>query len=336
MRVLSIDGGGTRGYLPALVLQELERRAGCPAADLFDVIVGTSTGGIIGIGLAVGRSAEELADFYPRYGRAIFGGADDRPEWKKRLFGPTGDFGADWENTLRTLGSPFGGDRGSGGNARHSAAGLNAALKEVLGDTRLGQVSTPLIATTYDANSGCPVLLSSREAAGSAEYDLPLHEVARATSAAPTFFPALETTWAGAPRRFIDGGVWANNPAHIGLLEAFAIGHSDPGSVLLVSLGTGTSPSEPSFRVDLSWLGVAKETVGVATAVQTGHLLCQRYLAPGNYHRLQVVDQNIAGAMDDPSKERLAALAVAAGRMIAGQSDTLDRIVGQLAAGRST
>jgi hypothetical protein len=151
----------------------------------------------------------------------------------------------------------------------------------------------------------------------------------------PTFFPALETTWAGAPRRFIDGGVWANNPAHIGLLEALATGHSDPGSVLLVSLGTGASPNEPSFRVDLSWLGVAKETMEVATTVQTGHLMCQRYLAAGNYHRLQVVDPNIAGAMDDPSKERLAALAAAASRMIAGQSGNLDHIVGQLSAGRS-
>lgn len=147
MRVLSIDGGGTRGYLPALVLQELERRAGCPAAGLFDLIVGTSTGGIIGIGLAAGRSADELAQFYPRYGRAIFGGSDSRPRWKQRLIGPTGDFKKDWVTALRKVGSPFGGDAASGGNARHGVDGLEGALREVLGDVTLAEVSTSLIVT---------------------------------------------------------------------------------------------------------------------------------------------------------------------------------------------
>jgi patatin-like phospholipase/acyl hydrolase len=329
--VLSIDGGGTRGYLPALVLRELERRAGRPAAELFDLIVGTSTGGIIGIGLSVGRSAEELAAFYPTYGRAIFGGVDGRPEWKKRLEGPTGNFGSDWAHALRTIGGPFGGSTDSGGNARHAVDGLNAALKEVLGQTRLAQVSTPLLATTYDAISGCPVVLSSRDAVSDPTRDLPLFEVARATSAAPTYFPALETRWAGASRRFIDGGVWANNPAHVAL-EALTVDRADPDSLLLVSLGTGASPTEPSYQAEMSWLGVAKDTMALATTVQTGHQLCQRYLAAANYHRLQVVDRNIAGAMDDPSKERLAALADAAQHMIVEQSATLDCVVAQLVA----
>ncbi|WP_313674809.1 patatin-like phospholipase family protein [Mycolicibacterium sp.] len=328
--MLSIDGGGTRGYLPALVLRELEYRAGCRASELFDVIVGTSTGGIIGIGLAVGRSAEELADFYPRYGRAIFGGIDGRPEWKRRLLGPTGNVVADFRNSGRILGSPFGGDKRRGGSARHSADGLNGALHEVLGESRLSGVSTPLIATTYDASADCPIVLSSRDASRASEYDLSLHEVARATSAAPTFFPALETTWAGARRRFIDGGVWANNPAHIGLLEALTRTGGDLSSIVVVSLGTGAAPGAPSFQSDLNWLGVAMDTMSVATTVQTGHLLCQRYLPPDRYFRLQVVDRDIAGAMNDASAERLTALAAAASRMIADQGSRLDSIVKQL------
>ncbi|ULP37566.1 patatin-like phospholipase family protein [Mycolicibacterium rufum] len=327
---MSIDGGGTRGYLPALVLQELERRAKRPASDLFDLIVGTSTGGIIGIGLAAGRSATELAQFYPRYGRAIFGGSDTRPRWKQRLFGTTGDFARDWESSLRKIGSPFGGDPGGGGNARHSADGLDAALGEVLGEMTLAQVSTPLIATTFDAASGVPVLLTSRDAAKSADRDLPLRLVARATSAAPTFFPPLETTWAGATRRFIDGGVWANNPAHLGMLEAITSASADPRSVTLVSLGTGAAPTRPSFQLDLSWISAAMDTVALATTVHTGHTLCQRYLSPDRYHRLQVTDPGIAGAMDDPSAERLAALASAANRLIADHSDHLDRVLQQL------
>jgi patatin-like phospholipase/acyl hydrolase len=122
---------------------------------------------------------------------------------------------------------------------------LNGALHEVLGESRLSSVSTPLIATTYDASTDCPIVLSSRDASRAPEYDLSLHEVARATSAAPTFFPALETTWAGAPRRFIDGGVWANNPAHIGLLEALTRTDGDLSSIVVVSLGTGAAPGAP-------------------------------------------------------------------------------------------
>ena len=330
MRVLSIDGGGIRGYLPALVLRELERRAGQPAGDLFDVIVGTSTGGIIGIGLAIGRTADELADFYPRYGRAIFGGSDSLPEWKRRLIGPTGNFWADYNTGLRRIGSIFGGNAEDGGNARHSPEGLSAALAEVLGDARLSGVRKPLAVTTFDGISGLPVVLSSRDAVASAAFDLPLCEVARATSAAPTYFPAVTTNWANAPRRFIDGGVWANNPSHIALLEALTLGQRNLDSVMLVSLGTGTGPTDPMYESTLTWLGVANDTMAITTSIHSGHLLVQRSLHSANYYRLQVVDSGLAGSMDDPSTQRLSALAAAASGMIDQESLKLDEIVRRL------
>jgi patatin-like phospholipase/acyl hydrolase len=332
MRVLAIDGGGIRGYLPALLLRELERRAGERAGDLFDLIVGTSTGGIIGIGLATGRSAEDLADFYPRYGRAIFGGSETVPKWKQRLIGPTGNFWADFQTGTRRLGSIFGGSAEYGGNARHTPDGLNAALKDVLGDSRLSAVRTPLAVTTFDGISGLPVVLSSRDAIASSAYDLPLWEVARATSAAPTYFPAHETNWANATRRFIDGGVWANNPCHIALLEALALGRDNVDTVTLVSLGTGTGPTDVMYEPTLTWLHVAKDTMSISTSVHSGHLLVERSLPNANYYRLQVVDKSVAGSMDDPSSERLSELAAAATRMIDQESNRLDQIVGRLTA----
>jgi hypothetical protein len=72
------------------------------------------------------------------------------------------------------------------------------------------------------------------------------------------------------------------------------------------------------------------DTMSVATTVQTGHLLCHRYLPPDRYFRLQVVDRDIAGAMNDASAERLTALSAAASRMIADQGSRLDSIVKQL------
>jgi patatin-like phospholipase/acyl hydrolase len=333
MRVLSLDGGGIRGYLPALILRELERRAGRPAAELFDLIVGTSTGGIIGIGLAVGRPAGELANFYPQYGTAIFSRLEAKIPAMHRLL-RTEKLWSEMMAAARHLGAPFGGNPDFGGNARYTQYGLETALKEILGDARLSQVTTPLVTTTYDGNSDRPVLLSSRDAKISADYDLPLYEVARATSAAPIFFPALETTWANAPRRFIDGGIWANNPSHVALVEALAMRPTtDVDSVLLVSLGTGTSPADRRYKIDQDWVSVAMDTTAVATSVQTGHLVCQRALDPGNYYRLQVVDHSVSGAMDDPSTARLAALATAAQKMINEQTDTLDDIVRRLTSG---
>ncbi len=104
IRVLSIDDGGIRGYLAALVLAEIERRAQQPVLQLFDLVVGTSTGGIIGLGVSLGRSASELSEFHPRYGNRIFGPGDTFFEQM-------------WRSSQR-VGSAFGGDPRFAGNAR--------------------------------------------------------------------------------------------------------------------------------------------------------------------------------------------------------------------------
>jgi uncharacterized protein len=178
VRVLSIDGGGVRGYLPALVLAEIERRAQTPAAQLFDLVVGTSTSGIIGIGLATGRTATSLADFYPTYGRRIFGGAEE-PPWKTRLLGTGNTFSERLGDAARQVGSPFGGNPAFGGNARHRPDGLEAVLAEVLGETRLSQAQMNLAITSFDGLLARPVVFSRRDALADATWDLPLRDVAR-------------------------------------------------------------------------------------------------------------------------------------------------------------
>lgn len=172
VKVLSIDGGGIRGYLPSLLLAEVERRAGRPVSQLFDLVVGTSTGAIIGIGLATGKSAAELSEFYPRYGRRIFGGTDDRSEREKSLFGSGAGFMKNLNQTARDLGGPFGGHERMGGNARHESDGLESVLKEVLGDIKLSEVPTEVAVTTFDRLTSMPVVLSRRDARANPSYDL--------------------------------------------------------------------------------------------------------------------------------------------------------------------
>ncbi|NWL32086.1 patatin-like phospholipase family protein [Paenarthrobacter nitroguajacolicus] len=332
LRILSVDGGGIRGYLPALILAEIERRASRPAVDLFDLVVGTSTGGIIAIGLAAGVPVQDLAEFYPRYGRRIFGGSE-QPEWSKRLFGT----GATWSERLmgpaNTIGAPFGRDDRWGGNARHQAAGLEGVLEEVLGDTMLSQARLPLLVTSYEAQMGLPVVFSSAEANHDpARFDLPLRSVARATSAAPTFFAPAMMTWAGGPRQFVDGGVWANNPAALAITESIRITASQRRtgtSVFLVSLGTGMAASTPAFAGEGSWLAAFSDLAKIATSITGSDILATRALGD-SYARLQVIDDRIAGAMDDPSLSRLEALQQAAQSLIQSESGEIDRIVANI------
>jgi hypothetical protein len=113
-------------------------------------------------------------------------------------------------------------------------------------------------------------------------------------------------------------------------VEALAMSQESVDSVVLVSLGTGASPAEPKYESTQTWLGVVKDTMAVATSVQAGHLLCQRILNQTNYFRLQVVDRDVSGAMDDASAGRLANLEAAAQKMIEKQSDTLDQLMSRL------
>ncbi|MBT1189555.1 patatin-like phospholipase family protein [Streptomyces sp. CJ_13] len=310
-----------RGYLPALLLAEIERRAARPATTLFDLVVGTSTGGIIGIGLATGLSAQSLADFYPTYGQ--------------RIFGVGGTFSEQMGSGARYIGRMFGGNPAYGGNARHRPDGLEGVLRDVLGDTLLSQAAIDLAITSFDGLTSRPVVFSRRDARTATSWDLPLRDVARATSAAPTYFPPLDIDWAGRRCRFIDGGVWANNPSAVAVSESLVLtaGKGMTGqSVFLVSLGTGVAPAGVAFEGTSSWIGSAGDLVKTATSVAAGELIALRALPEQNYRRLQVVDNRVAGAMDDPSSQRLGVLKAAADDLILDKSADLDEIVARLVA----
>lgn len=166
------------------------------------------------------------------------------------------------------------------------------------------------------------------------DVEFGLWQVARATSAAPTYFPPFTVLWGGAERSFVDGGVWANNPAGVAIVESLALTGQrglTGDSLTLVSLGTGIAPAGATFQSKHSWLGPARDLMGLATSVWAGEVLARRALAPGSFHRLQVVDAGIAGAMDDPSLSRLQQLREAAERTIAFESVTLDHIVNAIA-----
>lgn len=221
--VLSIDGGGIRGIIPAVLLAEIERRTERKIFELFDLIAGTSTGGILTLGLSLPdpkdnknarNSAKDMLDLYLNEGPNIF----------KARFGQT------LEEFV--LGEP-----------KYDSSGIDGALSKYFGSTHLSQCLTNTLTTSYDVTARSTCFFKSWD------KDFNFYEckqVARATSAAPTYFaPTLVP--GTPPLTCIDGGIVANNPAVCAYVEA--VRHKSPGEdILFISLGTGNY--ERSYQYD--------------------------------------------------------------------------------------
>jgi hypothetical protein len=235
IRILSMDGGGIRGIIPARLLQRIEESTGKAASALFHLMAGTSTGGILGCGLAKGKPAREIADLYAKRGGDIF----NRSFWDK-------------VTTIDGLTNPD-----------YDPSSFETILDEELGDAWLSEcggaelmVPSYAIQLPFEQPSDvlgllvprAPYLFKSWKAKGSnidpgdkpAELDFRLKDIARATSAAPTYFPpALIQNRAGQRFGMIDGGVFANNPAMCALVSAYKLFPRAKG-FMVVSLGTGS------------------------------------------------------------------------------------------------
>jgi predicted acylesterase/phospholipase RssA len=312
-RILSIDGGGIRGIIPATVLAEIERRTGRRVADIFDVIAGTSTGGILACGLtmpdATGRpahAASELVDMYVSEGPRIF------PH--------------EFLGRLRSL-----------VDEKYSQKGIEAVLQQYLGDTMLSEAVTDIIVTAYDIERRRPFFFRSARAKVDRLYDFPMRMVARSTSAAPTYFEPFRLPAEPPDGHYalVDGGVFANNPAMCAYVDAYA-GKARHGEVLMVSLGTGSlTRSLPYDEVKdwglLQWtrpiLGVAFDGVSTATDYQL-----QQILGPDNHHRLQAELDIASDDMDNVSPENLHNLVLQAEGLIRERSGEIDAVCARLTA----
>ncbi len=203
-RILTIDGGGIKGAFPAAFLAELERQIGGPVVDYFDLIAGTSTGGIIAIGLGLGLTAQEILDLYEKNGRRIF------PH--SLGFGLRGVF-----------------------RAKYAQGALPEVLHEIFGDRRLGESRTRLIVPSLNlATEYVHVYKTSHHPGLTKDLNVLAVEVALATVAAPTYFP-IHLSPEGVP--FIDGSVWARNPLGLAVIEAIGILGWPRESIRVLSLG---------------------------------------------------------------------------------------------------
>jgi uncharacterized protein len=302
MRVLSIDGGGIRGIVPATVLAALEQRSGKPVCELFDLIGGTSTGGILALALtrpdADGKarwSAEAIVDLYRNEGPRIFSRTI-----VKRITSIEGLI-----------------------DERYDNGPLEEVLATYFGDTTVDQALTDVFVTSYDLVARAPKFFKSwREDAGIA-----MALAAQATAAAPTYFEPVAVGAAA----LVDGGVFANNPAMCAYAEAARLWPAEPITVL--SLGTGSQTRPITLKQASGWglLEWARPIIDVvfdgssdAVDYQLQHILGDSYV------RLQTPLDHANDDMDDATHHNTDALVRTGQELVTAQSATLDRLAQEL------
>ncbi|HLI12599.1 MAG TPA: patatin-like phospholipase family protein [Alphaproteobacteria bacterium] len=219
VRILSIDGGGIRGLIPAMVLADIERRTGRPISELFDLIAGTSSGGLIALALASpgigGKSrcaAYDLVRLYETEGSRVF----SRTMW----------------HAIRAVGNLVEG--------KYPTTGIEGVLEQYFGELKLSDALVDVMIAAYEIERRRPYFFKSWHARERDAQDFLSRDVLRAATAAPTFFePARIHALDGrGDYALIDGAVYLFNPALSAFAEARVL-YPEADEFLMVSLGTG-------------------------------------------------------------------------------------------------
>jgi patatin-like phospholipase/acyl hydrolase len=285
--ILSIDGGGLRGIVPLRILQELERRTGKRVHQLFDMMAGTSTGGLIASCLSLRKepgsfdplySPDALSKLYTDYGSTIFP--------------PSGSIGKFFKK-INNLYNPAFDDKG-----------IDKVLKMFIADQRINDAIMPLLISTYNLNGNQPVFFKSSEAHTDPTANALIYDICRATSAAPTYLPSYSFPYKGQMLTGIDGGVYVNNPAMASLAELSKWGKSgfykkrdgstsiEMADVCVVSLGTGSYTGSITQQQAVGWGQLDWVTritdIMMKGVNQTTHYESNEVLYDGQYIRLDM------------------------------------------------
>ena len=281
-RILSIDGGGIRGTFAAAYLAEIERRFLCgrSIANHFDMIAGTSTGGIIALALAHGMTAQEALKIYVDRGERIF---PPLKGWRK------------WKRLLRWLSRP-----------KHDQDVLMGELLAVFGEKVLDDAGNRLVIPSFEGLYGEPFLYKTPH---HPDYQKDRHKrfahVALHTTAAPSYYPAVDDDG----YVMIDGGIWANNPvmnAVVDVLACFAVPREN---LRILSIGTG----DATFNLDKrARVGGARHwafmrAFNAAARAQSKNALGQAYLLAGksNVVRIEPAESDRPIELDDTARALL-------------------------------
>ncbi|MDD5530695.1 MAG: CBASS cGAMP-activated phospholipase [bacterium] len=266
-KVLCIDGGGIRGLIPATLLAKIEESLSEPLWKYFDLICGTSTGGIIALAISVGKSMKDIKKLYDEEATNIFPYTSKIKKWSRVLIGTGGSYDSNI---------------------------LEKKFKKEFGTLKIREANTRLCIPSIDITNGKTIVFKTphevefpKKIRFSDDADKEMWEVARATSAAPTFFSTAKIR----ELYHIDGGLWANNPSAIGVVEAMRCGFKQE-EISLLSLGTANeifqikqknAPNMNLFRWGRS--GLIELSFEVQS--QAAHNEVTFLLLPDRYMRIQ-------------------------------------------------
>lgn len=287
-QILALDGGGVKGLFSAAVLAALEEDCGIEIIQNFDLITGTSTGGIIALALGLGLRPKEVVEFYLKEGPKIF----SKPNWGRSL-----------RHLTRN---------------KHDQKSFKAALQDVFGNRTLADSCKRLVIPAFSLDSNNVYLFKTpHHERLRRDWRVPVWQVALATGAAPTYFPASCHTGGV---RLVDGGVWANNPSVVGVAEAVSMLDIPLTDIRVFNLGTSTPVKKRPDRLTkggkLAWMSQATDVILAAQSCGTyglaGHLI-----GPDNISRLDPAVPDGLFQLDRLDTERLYALAQECSRTFA-------------------
>ncbi|WP_066424312.1 patatin-like phospholipase family protein [Anabaena sp. 4-3] len=339
-KILAIDGGGIRGIIPAIILAEIEKRTQKPIFSLFDLIAGTSSGGILALGLTKPKlnldepdspivaeySAEDLLQIFTEYGAEIF-------------------YEPFFEKVLGQLEDIF-------AQPKYSSEGREEILQKYFGDTPLEKNLKEVFVPSYDIEQRIPVFFTNKAEKQQTEsrkfrklcLSFTVTDAALATSATPTYFAPHRIPTSHNTNGFytlVDGGLIANNPAHLAMLEAQISRQENQQTlntedIFLLSLGTGSLTTVYPYKEVQNWglLQWANPLLNMVldggSEVVAGEL--ERLFETGNtaatksYYRFQTFLNGELEAIDNPRPENIRQLQAITNRLIVERSQEIDEL----------
>jgi patatin-like phospholipase/acyl hydrolase len=333
-RILSIDGGGLRGVVPLTILSGVQRRLSLKKDiwECFDLIVGTSTGGLITSAItlqdknAKSKKArytlDDILNIYINRGKEIF----PPHNWLENIV-----------HDVKDISRPT-----------FSEDGIAKVFRDVLGDNRISDCLTNIMVCTYDLNNNIPLFFKSLDNASNNELDAQLYDICRATSAGPTYLPTYRFNYPKNPktelphRNCIDGGVYVNNPSMAALAEFIknynfydkSIAKKDDinyQNIFVLSIGTGTyscsiKDSESANKGELYWAKNISDIMMRGVNKTTDYEM-NEIMEDGNYLRLSInIDNENHAEMSNSSQETTDYLIEATQKQVLGNTDLMNKL----------
>lgn len=285
-QVLALDGGGAKALFSAHVLARLEADLQVRIADSFDLVTGTSAGGIIALAMGAGLRPAEIVAEYERLVATVF------PRGRRR-----------WWRIPGRLTHPS-----------YDASVLRTALNDVLGERLLGDSSKRLVIPSWDVHKGgVHIFKTPHHERLRRDWRIPMVDVAMATSAAPAYFAAARVDG----HRLVDGGVWANNPSVVGITEAVSMLGILLPKIGVLNIGTTDQVSHHPKKLDtgglVTWACHAVPLVLTASS-RGAQGIAEHLVGKDNYSRFDAIVPGGLYALDDADPDDLAAHAASASR----------------------